>query len=246
MFERVICLVADGFGVGALPDASLYGDEGSHTFQHAAEANGGLRMPNFEKLGMGALGNIPGVKRVKSPLASIGKMQELSAGKDTTTGHWEIAGIVTEKPFALFPQGFPEGLVQEFVKAAKIPGVIGNVAASGTVIIDQLGEEHLKTGKPILYTSGDSVFQIAAHEEVFGLERLYEICKIARKLVDPYQIARVIARPFIGKDKTTFKRTEHRKDYSLMPERNLLDALVENRVDVLSVGKIDDRRRSGK
>jgi phosphopentomutase len=240
MFQRILCLVADGLGVGEAPDAGAYGDRGSNTLGHIATSVGGLRLPNLERLGLGNLGNFAGVKPNAKPLAVVGKMAEKSHGKDTTTGHWEIAGLVTDKAFALFPQGFPEKLVQAFIREAGLPGVLGNRAASGTVIIEELGEEHLRTGKPILYTSGDSVFQIAAHESKFGLDRLYQICQIARRLTEPYQIGRVIARPFVGHRGQDFRRTENRRDYALSPERNALDVLQARGVEVCSVGKIED------
>ncbi len=239
-FKRVIVLVADGFGVGAAPDAHFYGDEGSNTLAHVAKSVGGLKLPQLEKLGIGHLGLFEGISSTQHPKAIVSRMAEKSKGKDTTTGHWELAGLVTEVPFQLFPNGFPADLLQDFIREAKIPGVLGNKAASGTQIIQELGEEHLKTGKVIVYTSGDSVFQVAAHEEVFGLSRLYQICEVARKLTIPYQIGRVIARPFVGASSSHFKRTEHRKDYSILPPKNCLDVLQENGIKVLSVGKIDD------
>lgn len=237
---RIVCLVADGFGVGAAPDAADYGDVGAHTLGHVDEAVGGLRLPNLQKLGMGNLGQFRGIAPTENPLGWIGKMVEKSAGKDTTTGHWEISGVVTSEALALFPQGFPKELVDEFVAAAKIPGVLANCAASGTAIIEELGEESLRSGKPILYTSGDSVFQIAAHETVFGLARLYEICEIARALTLRWNIGRVIARPFVGENRASFKRTENRRDYSIAPARNCLDVLHDAGVGVYSVGKIED------
>lgn len=238
--RRIVCLVADGFGVGEAPDAAKYGDVGSNTLAHTAAAVKGLHLPNLEKLGLGNLGKFEGLPAVSSPLARVGRLVERSEGKDTTTGHWELAGLVTRKAFALFPHGFPAELVDTFVREAQIPGVLGNRPASGTTIIEELGEESLVTGKPILYTSGDSVFQIAAHEEKFGLERLYRVCEVARKLTAAYQIGRVIARPFVGKDRATFRRTEHRRDFSLSPGKNCLDVLQDSGVKVCSVGKIDD------
>jgi len=238
--RRIVCLVADGFGVGEAPDAAKYGDVGSNTLAHTAAAVKGIRLPNLEKLGLGNLGKFEGLPSVASPLARVGRLVERSEGKDTTTGHWELAGLVTRKAFALFPQGFPKELVEAFVREAGLPGVLGNKAASGTTIIEELGEESLATGKPILYTSGDSVFQIAAHEEKFGLERLYKISEIARKITTEYQIGRIIARPFVGENRSTFKRTEHRRDFSLSPGKNCLDILQTAGVKVCSVGKIDD------
>lgn len=239
-FKRVVVLVADGFGVGAAPDAHLYGDQGSNTLAHVAETVGGIRLPNLEKLGLGNLGSISGLAATANPRAIVGRLAEQSKGKDTTTGHWELAGLVTETPFQLFPEGFPASLLNDFIKEAKVPGVLGNKAASGTEIIKELGEEHLRTDKVIVYTSGDSVFQVAAHEKKFGLERLYEVCKVARKLTLPFQIGRVIARPFVGENPSTFKRTEHRKDFSISPPPNCLDVLQNHHIKVLSVGKIDD------
>lgn len=238
--RRVVCLVADGFGVGEAPDAGAYGDGGANTMANTAKAVGGLRLPSLERLGLGCLGKFDGVPPTAAPEALVTRLGERSAGKDTTTGHWELAGIVTERPFRLFPEGFPQELVDRWVKACGLPGALGNKPASGTVILDELAPEHVATGKPILYTSGDSVFQVAAHEEHFGLERLYKICEIARTLVDGYDVGRVIARPFVGDKAHGWKRTEHRRDYSVSPAYNLLDALGNDGVDVCSVGKIDD------
>jgi phosphopentomutase len=237
--RRVVCLVADGFGVGAAPDADSYGDLGANTLANTAQAVGGLRLPNLEKLGLGCLGQYNGIPSTRDPLARVMKLKERSAGKDTTTGHWELAGLVTREPFPTY-EVFPQALVDAFVAAAEIPGVLGNYAASGTTILDQLGAEHMASGKPILYTSADSVFQIAAHEQTFGLARLHKICEVARKITLPYRIGRVIARPFVGNASEGFKRTEHRRDYSISPGRNCLDVLQEAGVQVLSVGKIDD------
>lgn len=239
-FKRVICMVADGFGVGAAPDAENYGDEGSNTLGHVAQSLGGIRLPNLEKLGIGNLGNFPGIARVSNPQALTGRLAEKSSGKDTTTGHWEIAGLVTRSAFAIFPQGFPDALLQEFIRTAKLPGILGNKPASGTVILEELGEEHLRTGKPIVYTSADSVFQIAAHEQAFGLEKLYAVCKVARTLTLPHHVGRVIARPFVGAHSKDFKRTQNRRDYAVAPPTNVLDILQKHSVPVISVGKIED------
>lgn len=239
-FKRVICLVADGFGVGAAPDAKQYGDEGSNTLGHVASHLGGIRLPNLEKLGIGNLGNFQGISQVASPKALTGRLAEKSNGKDTTTGHWEIAGLVTRTAFATFPDGFPQSLLEEFIQATGVPGILGNKAASGTVIIEELGDEHLRTGKPIVYTSADSVFQIAAHEKAFGLEKLYDVCKTARKLTLPHHIGRVIARPFVGSNAKDFKRTQNRRDYAVAPPTNVLDVLQKKGVPVVSVGKIED------
>ena len=238
--KRFICLVADGCGVGEAPDAKIYGDQGSNTIGNTALKVGGIKLPHLEKLGLGCLGHFKGISPVQNPLALVSRLAEKSAGKDTTSGHWEIAGLITPKPFPVFQGGFPSSLVNDFIKMAKIPGVLGNIHASGTEIISKLGEEHLVSGKPILYTSADSVFQLAAHEEKFGLKRLYEICEIARKLTLPLQIGRVIARPFVGENSKNFRRTENRRDYSLTPGKNCLDVIKEAGIDVISVGKIDD------
>lgn len=239
-YRRIVCLVADGFGVGEAPDAAAYGDAGANTLVNTARAVGGLPLPNLEKLGLGNLGKVPGLLPTANPLALAGRMAEKSAGKDTTTGHWEIAGLVTQKAFALFPGGFPKELLEAFIRETGVPGILGNKAASGTVIIDELGQEHVETGCPIVYTSGDSVFQIAAHETAFGLEKLYQVCEIARRLTLPYQIGRVIARPFVGDATNGFKRTEHRRDYSIAPGPNCLDYLTKAGIPVYGVGKIED------
>lgn len=239
-FRRIVLLVADGFGVGAMPDAHRYGDAGSNTLGNLAAAVGGIRLPTLEKLGIGHLGHFQGIAREPNPLALVGRMAEKSAGKDTTTGHWELAGLVTRTAFSVFPKGFPEPLLDAFVREAQVPGFLGNRSASGTAIIEELGEEHVRSGSPIVYTSADSVFQIAAHEQAFGLERLYQICEVARKITLPYNIGRVIARPFVGEGKGSFRRTQNRRDYSVAPGRNILDELSKNGVAVCSVGKIED------
>lgn len=238
--RRLVCLVADGLGVGAAFDAQKYGDQGSNTLGHVAQFVGGLRLPNLCKLGLGNLGVFEGIDPTENAVGYFGKMAEKSEGKDTTTGHWEIAGLVTKQAFATFPHGFPSALVKAFIKEADIPGVLGNIADSGTAIIERLGEEHMRSRHPILYTSADSVFQVAAHEEAFGLKRLYEICEIARELTLSHGIGRVIARPFLGNDKASFKRTENRRDYSITPSTNSLDLLSKGGVSVISVGKIED------
>lgn len=238
--KRAIILILDACGVGELPDAAKYGDSGSSTLPHVAEEVGGLKMPNCQQLGLGNIVKIKGVAPSASPTASYGKMAEKSPGKDSTTGHWEIAGVILDQPFPVFPHGFPVELVSAFERKAGVK-TIGNVAASGTEIIDRLGEEHLKTGALILYTSADSVFQLAAHEQVFPIERLYEICKIARDICrGPYDVGRVIARPFVG-EPGAFVRTPRRKDFSrLPPSDTLLDLLVRRGDKVLSIGKICD------
>lgn len=237
---KVILIVLDSVGVGALPDAADYGDEGANTLKNISQVLSGLHLPNLGSMGLGNLTEIKGVKPEKDTLGAYGIMAEKSKGKDTTTGHWEMMGILTTDPFPTFPEGFPQELIQEFEKRIGTK-TLGNEVASGTEIIERLGQEHLKTGYPIIYTSADSVFQIAAHEEVVPLDRLYEMCKIARNLlVGPYKVGRVIARPFIGKP-GNFTRTANRQDYSLKPpQKTLLDVLKENKKQVISVGKIYD------
>lgn len=237
---KVILIVLDSVGVGALPDAADYGDEGANTLKNISQVLSGLHLPNLGSMGLGNLTEIKGVKPEKDTLGAYGIMAEKSKGKDTTTGHWEMMGILTTDPFPTFPEGFPQELIQEFEKRIGTK-TLGNEVASGTEIIERLGQEHLKTGYPIIYTSADSVFQIAAHEEVVPLERLYEMCKIARNLlVGPYKVGRVIARPFIGKP-GNFTRTANRQDYSIKPpQKTLLDVLKENKKQVISVGKIYD------
>ncbi|MFH0931011.1 MAG: phosphopentomutase [Candidatus Zixiibacteriota bacterium] len=238
--KRVILIVLDSCGVGELPDASIYDDQGSNTLGNTAKKVGGLDLPNLEKLGLGNIEPIMGVLPQKSPLACHGKMGELSPGKDSTTGHWEIAGVILKKPFPVYPDGFPEKIIHKFKKAIGIE-VLGNKAASGTEIIKELGEEHLRTGKPIVYTSADSVFQIAAHEDKIPVNRLYRFCLIAREILSGKNaVARVIARPFEG-EPGSFNRTVRRKDFSLPPpEKTILDILKENEIEVIGIGKIED------
>lgn len=240
MIQRVILIILDSVGVGELPDAHLYGDTGSNTLKNLAAAVGGINVPNLEGMGLGHIIEIMGVKRAAETLGAYGKMAEKSAGKDTTTGHWEIAGQILENPFPTYPQGFPPEVIEEF-KARIGRGILGNIAASGTEIIQKLGQEHMETGKPIVYTSADSVFQIAAHEEIIPLETLYEYCKIAREILQsPHGVGRVIARPFIGSP-GSFVRTANRHDYSLEPPYPmLLDILTESGLNVVGIGKIKD------
>lgn len=230
----------DSVGVGAMPDAAEYGDEGSDTLGNISRAIGGLNMPTFQRLGLGNIHPIEGVPPAEKPEALYGKMQEASKGKDTTTGHWEIAGIISKTPFPTYPNGFPPEIIEEFERQIGTK-ILGNYPASGTVIIEELGKKHMETGYPIVYTSADSVFQIAAHEEVIPVERLYEMCRIARKILDgKHRVGRVIARPFIG-EPGSFKRTRNRHDFSVSPpEPTLLDHLKEAGYDVIGVGKIWD------
>ncbi len=238
--KRAIIVVLDACGVGELPDASQYGDRGSSTIPHVAKAVGGLDLPNCQKLGLGNIVEIEGVARCERPTAAYGKMAEKSPGKDSTTGHWEIAGVELDAPFPVFPNGFPPDLVRQFETRAGVK-TIGNMAASGTEIIDRLGAEHIRSGALILYTSADSVFQIAAHENLYPIEQQYEICGMARELCrGPYDVGRVIARPFVG-EPGAFTRTSRRKDFSRLPPRpTLLDELVKQGHRVLSIGKIYD------
>ncbi len=228
--------------MGELPDAGKYGDAGSNTVAHIAAAVGGLNLPNLQAFGLGNIGAFKGVSQTDRPRASHGKMGCASKGKDSTTGHWELGGLVVESEFPTYPRGFPAALIDRFIQATGARGVLGNVPASGTVIIQELGEEHLRTGFPIVYTSADSVFQIAAHEEIIPLERLYAMCRVTRDkvCVGVDEMGRVIARPFIGKP-GSFVRTPHRKDFSLPPGgETILDVLSAAGVPTVGVGKIDD------
>ena len=237
--NRVILIILDGVGIGHLPDAEAYGDVGSHSLRHCAEAVGTLRLPNLEAMGLGCVDAIPGVEPVTAPTAGYGKMAERSAGKDTSTGHWEIAGLILSRAFPTYPEGFPEEILRPFSEAIG-RGVLGNVAASGTEIIERLGREHMETGRPIVYTSADSVFQIATHVDVIPLESLYEMCEVASRITKPLKICRVIARPFHG-EPGSFERLPDRRDYSLEPlGATVVDTLVEKGVLVRGVGKVDD------
>lgn len=239
MYKRVVLIILDSLGIGAAPDCQLFGDHNCNTLGHMAEAVGGLALPNLQALGLGNIAFIQGVEPSLAPQASFGKMQERSAGKDTTTGHWEMMGIVLKSPFPTYPDGFPPELIAEFEKRLGLK-ILGNVVASGTEIIARLGEEHMKTGFPIVYTSADSVFQIAAHEEIIPLPKLYEICKTAREmLAGEHAVGRVIARPFIG-GPGKFTRTAHRHDFSLLPPPSLLNYIQEAGQKVVGVGKIYD------
>lgn len=240
MIRRVILIVLDSVGVGELPDAHAYGDQGSNTLAHTAAAVGGINLPNMADLGLGNILSIQGVPPVEQARGAYGRMAEQSPGKDTTTGHWEIAGIILERPFPVYPEGFPAGLIAGFEQAIGRP-VLGNVVASGTQIIEELGEEHVRTGHPIVYTSADSVFQIAAHEEVIPVDELYRMCEIAREmLVGEHAVGRVIARPFVGKP-GAWERTPRRHDYSLKPiSPTVLDAVKTAGQQVVAVGKIKD------
>ena len=259
---RAFLIVLDSVGIGGAPDADRYGDAGSDTIGHIARAcadgrgdraglrQGPLALPNLACLGLGlaaqgACGAVPpGLAVPGDPIAAYGHAVEVAAGKDTPSGHWEITGVPVREPWGYFPVAvptFPAELIAALIARAGLPGILGNSHAAGVAIIDSLGDEHVRTGKPICYTSADSVFQIAAHEESFGLERLYATCRIARELCDAYRIGRVIARPFVGTTKDGFRRTANRKDYAVEPPgRTLLDELAASGRPVVSVGKIGD------
>jgi phosphopentomutase len=238
--RRAAIIVLDGVGIGAAPDAAAYGDIGSNTLGNLAKAVGGLRLPNLERAGLGRIRELAGVAAVPSATAAFGMMQPASAGKDSTAGHWEIAGVHLEKPFPTYPNGFPKDVLDEFSRRTG-RGVLGNRAASGTAIIDQHGEAHQRTGAWIVYTSADSVFQVAAHEETIALDELYRGCEVARAmLVAPHDVSRVIARPFVGKP-GAYQRTSNRRDFSIQPpEQTLLDALEAAGIPRTGVGKVDD------
>ncbi len=238
--KRAVIIVMDSVGVGELPDAGKYGDEGSNTIGNIAKNTEGFSLPNMQKLGLGNIDGMQGINRGDNPEGCFGKMGEISAGKDTTTGHWELSGIILEKPFPVYPQGFPQEVMEAF-EAAIGTKTLGNIVASGTEIIKMLGDQHVKTGYPIVYTSADSVFQIAAHEDVVPIDRLYEICSIARKLLQgEHAVGRVIARPFAGPS-GNYARTDRRHDYSLDPVGDtFLDYAVEKGLKVKAVGKIKD------
>ncbi len=237
-FHRVVLIVLDGAGIGAMPDAPEWGDAGSDTFGHILESRT-VQLPNLQRYGLGNIRSLRDLPPLEKPEGSYGRCALSSNGKDTTTGHWEIAGIILKQAFPTYPNGFPATVIDRFVRETSVPGILGNIPASGTEIIKELGEEHVKTRKPIVYTSADSVFQIAAHEEVIPLDRLYEICEIARGILEgEHKVGRVIARPFLGQP-GAFYRTENRHDYAVPPPRqNLLAALNDEALDVVCIGKI--------
>lgn len=238
-FGRICLVVLDSAGIGEMPDAAAWGDAGADTLGHILERRK-VDLPNLQSLGLGNITPLAGLSPSDAPTGSFGKCTLKSDGKDTTTGHWEMAGIILKQGFPKFPDGFPDRIIDRFVAEANVPGVLGNIPASGTEIIKQLGEEHVATGKPIVYTSADSVFQIAAHEEIIPIDRLYEICEIARKILSgDDEVARVIARPFLGSNAADFKRTENRHDYAVPPpSNNLLPLLKDAGLDVVCIGKI--------
>lgn len=240
-FERICLIVLDSVGIGELPDAKRFGDTGSHTLGHIAEQAGQLQVPNMQKLGLGNIAPLHGIDPADNPQAYYGKMAEVSVGKDTMTGHWELMGLKVTIPFNVYPDGFPEKLIRQFEERTGRK-VIGNKPASGTEILDELGEEQMKTGAWIVYTSADSVFQLAAHEEIIPLEELYKACEIARELTlqDEFAVGRVIARPYIGKP-GAFQRTPNRHDYAVKPPApTVMNALKDAGLDVIAIGKITD------
>lgn len=239
--RRVVVIVLDGIGAGAAPDADLYGDEGANSLGHAAKAVGGLKAPNLAALGLGCITPIQGLPATATAPCGYGKMLPQSPGKDTVSGHWELMGIRLAEAFPTYPNGFPEEIVAEFTNQIG-RGILGNKAASGTEIIQELGAEHVRTGKPILYTSADSVFQLAAHEEVLPIEDLYRICQVARKLLkSEHAVGRVIARPFLGPTAGKFQRTANRRDFPVAPPSpSVMDSLKAAGKTVIAIGKIDD------
>lgn len=240
-YNRVFLIVMDSVGIGEAPDAKKFDDEGAHTLGHIAEQMNGLHMPNMAKLGLSNIDKIKGVEPSTQPLAYYTKMQEASNGKDTMTGHWEIMGLNIETPFRVFPKGFPDELLNE-IEEKSGRKIIGNKPASGTEILDELGEEHMKTGALIVYTSADSVLQIAAHEEIVPLDELYRICELVRELTldEKYMVGRIIARPFVG-EPGNFKRTANRHDYALKPfDRTVMNELKDNQIESIAIGKISD------
>jgi phosphopentomutase len=238
--DRAMILVLDGVGVGDAPDAAAYGDQGASCIANCARAVGGLALPVMGSMGLGNITPVEGTPPTEHAIGPYGRLAEAAAGKDSTTGHWEIAGVVLDRPLPTYPHGFPPEVIARF-EAAIGRGTLGNKPASGTVIIEELGTEHMRTGKPIVYTSADSVFQVAAHEEIIALDELYHMCEIARgQLTGEHAVGRVIARPFVG-EPTHFTRTPHRRDFSLAPPGpTLLDRLQAAGYDVIGIGKIED------
>ncbi|CEI73677.1 MULTISPECIES: phosphopentomutase [Romboutsia] len=239
--NRVVWIVIDSVGIGALPDSKKFGDEGVNTLGNIIKTHKDIKIPNLLKLGIGNIDEVDFVEGVDSPIGCFGKCEEISQGKDTTTGHWEMTGVLVETPFKTFENGFPKEIIDEFEKRTGRK-VVGNKPASGTAILDEYGEHQMKTGDVIVYTSADSVFQIAAHEEIIPLDELYKMCEIAREIMmGDNAVARIIARPYIGKGKGEFVRTSNRRDYSLNPfEKTVLDNIKEAGLDVIGVGKIED------
>lgn len=240
MIDRVIWIILDSVGMGELPDADKFGDVGSNTIGNTAKAVGGLNIPNLVDLGLGNIDGMKNIDRTDSPKGCFARIEEISNGKDTTIGHWEMTGIYSREPFPTYPNGFPEDIIKEFEEKTGRQ-VLGNKPASGTAILDELGPEHVRTGNPIVYTSADSVFQIAAHEEVIPIDELYKMCEIARQMLkEQHAVARVIARPFVGEE-GDYQRTSNRRDFSLKPpKKTVLDYVKNANQDVIAVGKIED------
>lgn len=238
-FNRICLIILDSVGIGEMPDSESWGDKGADTLGNTLKTRK-VNLTNMQQLGLGNIRELNDLPAIENPIGNYGKCTLKSNGKDTTTGHWELAGIILKKAFPTFPNGFPKEVIDEFTKAAKVPGVLANVPASGTEVIKQFGAEHMATGKPIVYTSADSVFQIAAHEEVIPIERQYEICEIARKILHgETEVGRVIARPFIGDEAHGYTRTGNRHDYAVPPPNdNLLPILKNKNLDVVCVGKV--------
>lgn len=240
--NNFILIILDGVGIGELPDADKYGDSGSNTLGNIARVMNGLNLPNLKKMGLGNIIELKNSPPISDPLASYGKMKEVSKGKDSTSGHWEIGGLKIDFDFPTYPNGFPQDLMSQFLLHNKLLGFLGNKAASGTEIIAELGDEHVKTGFPIVYTSADSVFQIAAHEDVIPLEKLYKICETTRTKVciNQHSVGRIIARPFVG-ESGKYTRTTNRKDFSIdPPDDTILDLLYKNNINTIAIGKVND------
>ena len=243
MKKRTIVMVIDSMGTGAMPDCREFNDSPKcNTLKNVCDFNNGLNVPNMEKMGLGNIQDYKGIKKVENPTAQYGIMEEKSKGKDTTTGHWEMAGLISEKPFATFPQGFPKELIDKFIKETSCGGVLANIPASGTAIITELNEEHHKTKYPIVYTSADSVFQIAVDTDLIPLETLYKWCEIARKILDEdnWNVSRVIARPYKVIDGKPTRISKDRRDYSMVPSHTILNEIKDAGAKVIGIGKIED------
>lgn len=243
MKKRAIVMVIDSMGTGAMPDCREFNDSPKcNTLKNVCDFNNGLNVPNMEKMGLGNIQDYKGIKKVENPTAQYGIMEEKSKGKDTTTGHWEMAGLVSEKPFATFPQGFPKESIDKFIKETNCGGVLANIPASGTAIITELNEEHHKTKYPIVYTSADSVFQIAVDTDLIPLETLYKWCEIARKILDKdnWNVSRVIARPYKVIDGKPTRISKDRRDYSMVPSHTILNEIKDAGAKVIGIGKIED------
>lgn len=241
--SRAIIIVIDSMGIGAMPDCREFNDiPECNTLKHVCGFNNGLNVPNLEEMGLGLLGDFEGIKKVSNPTATVATLVEKSKGKDTTTGHWEIAGLVSEKPFATYPEGFPQELIEKFIEETNCGGVLANCPASGTAIIEKLNDEHHQTKFPIVYTSADSVFQIAVDTDLIPLETLYQWCEIARKLLDEgeYNTARVIARPYKIIEGKPTRISKDRRDYSMAPKHTFLNTVKNNGGKVIGIGKIED------